>query len=62
MGYKVSYFKIKGREWLKSQVSRAFLPNYFPGYEKYFGLIADAWVNTMGNGRDFILKDVKKIN
>ena len=22
--------KIKGREWLKSQVSRAFLPKYFP--------------------------------
>ena len=28
--------KIKGKEWLKSQVSRAFLPNYFPGYKKYF--------------------------
>ena len=26
---------IKGREWLKSQVSRAFLPRYFPNYEKY---------------------------
>ena len=24
--------KIKGREWLKSQVSRAFLPRYFPNY------------------------------
>ena len=28
---EVPNFKIKGREWLKSQVSRAFLPNYFPG-------------------------------
>ena len=27
--------KVKGKEWLKSQVSRAFLPRYFPGYEKY---------------------------
>ena len=27
---EVPDFKIKGREWLKSQVSRAFLPNYFP--------------------------------
>ena len=27
--------KVKGREWLKSQVSRAFLPKYFPSYEKY---------------------------
>ena len=26
--------KVKGREWLKSQVSRAFLPKYFPSYEK----------------------------
>jgi lipopolysaccharide biosynthesis glycosyltransferase len=26
--------KVKGREWLKSQVSRAFLPKYFPNYEK----------------------------
>ena len=24
--------KIKGKEWLKSQVSRAFLPKYFPNY------------------------------
>ena len=27
---EVPSFKIKGREWLKSQVSRAFLPDYFP--------------------------------
>ena len=32
---KVSDSRIKGREWLKSQVSRAFLPKYFPGYKKY---------------------------
>ena len=38
-------FKIKGKEWLKSQVSRAFLPKYFPGYEKYLWIDADAWVN-----------------
>ena len=38
--------KVKGREWLKSQVSRAFLPNYFPGYKKYLWIDADAWVNT----------------
>ena len=37
--------KIKGREWLKSQVSRAFLPNYFPDYEKYLWIDCDAWVN-----------------
>ena len=38
--------KIKGREWLKSQVSRAFIPNYFPGYKKYLWIDADAWVNS----------------
>jgi hypothetical protein len=42
----VSTFKVKGREWLKSQVSRAFLPKYFPNYEKYLWIDADAWVNS----------------
>ena len=37
--------KVKGREWLKSQVSRAFLPKYFPSYEKYLWIDCDAWVN-----------------
>ena len=37
--------KIKGREWLKSQVSRAFLPKYFPNYEKFLWIDCDAWVN-----------------
>ena len=36
--------KIKGKEWLKSQVSRAFLPKYFPDYEKYLWIDCDAWV------------------
>ena len=43
---KVPKFKIKGREWLKSQVSRAFLPDYFPDYKKYLWIDADAWVNS----------------
>ena len=43
---EVSDIKVKGREWLKSQVSRAFLPKYFPGYEKYIWIDADAWVNS----------------
>jgi lipopolysaccharide biosynthesis glycosyltransferase len=42
---KVPDHKIKGREWLKSQVSRAFLPKYFPDYEKYLWIDCDAWVN-----------------
>ena len=42
---EVSNFKVKDREWLKSQVSRAFLPRYFPNYEKYLWIDCDAWVN-----------------
>ena len=42
---EVAESKIKGREWLKSQVSRAFLPKYFPKYEKYMWIDCDAWVN-----------------
>ena len=42
---EVSDSKIKGREWLKSQVSRAFLPKYFPSYEKFLWIDCDAWVN-----------------
>jgi hypothetical protein len=38
--------KIKGRDWLKSQVSRAFLPKYFPSYKKYLWIDCDAWVNN----------------
>ncbi len=41
---EVPEYKIKGKEWLKSQVSRAFLPKYFPNYEKYLWIDCDAWV------------------
>ena len=43
---EVPEFKVKGKEWLKSQVSRAFLPKYFPNYKKYLWIDADAWVNS----------------
>ena len=42
---KVSSIKVRGKEWLKSQVSRAFLPDYFPNYEKFLWIDCDAWVN-----------------
>ena len=42
---KVPGYKVKDKEWLKSQVSRAFLPKYFPNYEKYLWIDCDAWVN-----------------
>ena len=42
---EVPAFKVIGKEWLKSQISRAFLPKYFPNYEKYLWIDCDAWVN-----------------
>ena len=42
---EVPLHKVIGKEWLKSQVSRAFLPKYFPNYEKYLWIDCDAWVN-----------------
>ncbi len=42
---EVPALKVFGKEWLKSQVSRAFLPKYFPNYEKYLWIDCDAWVN-----------------
>ena len=41
---EVPGYKTMGKEWLKSQVSRAFLPNYFPEFEKYLWIDCDAWV------------------
>jgi len=43
---EVPEYKVTGKEWLKSQVSRAFLPNYFPEFEKYLWIDCDAWVNS----------------
>ena len=43
---KVPNYKVGGKEWLKSQVSRAFLPNYFPEFKKYLWIDCDAWVNN----------------
>jgi|TARA_B110000438_G_C15768762_1_gene630863 hypothetical protein len=42
----VPSYKVIGKEWLKSQVSRAFLPEYFPGFKKYLWIDSDAWVNS----------------
>ncbi len=41
---EVPGFKVRGKEWLKSQVSRAFIPKYFPNYNKYLWIDCDAWV------------------
>ena len=42
---EVPGYKVKDKEWLKSQVSRAFLPKYFPNYAKYLWIDCDACVN-----------------
>ena len=42
----VPSYKTIGKEWLKSQVSRAFLPDYFPDFDKYLWIDCDAWVNS----------------
>ena len=43
---KVPNYKVAGKEWLKSQISRAFLPKYFPEFDKYLWIDCDAWVNS----------------
>ena len=43
---EVPKYKTIGKEWLKSQVSRAFLPKYFPEFKKYLWIDCDAWVNN----------------
>jgi len=43
---EVPKYKVAGKEWLKSQVSRAFLPSYFPEFQKYLWIDCDAWVNS----------------
>ena len=43
---EVPKLKVLGKEWLKSQVSRAFLPDYFSDFEEYLWIDCDAWVNS----------------
>ena len=43
---EVPGYKVLKKEWLKSQVSRAFLPNYFPEFKKYLWIDCDAWINS----------------
>ncbi len=41
----VNKARVRGRDYLKNHVSRAFLPEYFPGYDRYIWLDCDTWVN-----------------
>ncbi len=42
---QVPSYKIRNRDHLKTQVARAFLPDYFNNYKVYIWLDADTWVN-----------------
>ena len=41
----VPKYKILGRDHLKTQVARAFIPEYFTNYKIYIWLDADLWIN-----------------
>ena len=43
----VPKYKILGRDNLKTQVARAFLPDYFNNYKLYVWLDADMWLNDL---------------
>mgnify|MGYP001299390959 CR=1 FL=1 len=46
---EVPNYKILGRDHLKTQVARAFLPDYFPNYNIYIWLDADLWLNDLSS-------------
>lgn len=41
---KLSWRKVRGREFLKCCVCRPFIPKIFPGYDLYMWMDADTWV------------------
>ena len=45
----VPKFKILGRDNLKTQVARAYLPDYFEDYKLYIWLDADMWLNDINS-------------
>ena len=42
---QVPDYKVRGRNHLKTQFARAFIPDYFTGYKIYIWLDADTWIN-----------------
>jgi hypothetical protein len=43
---KIPQSRIRGREFIKACVNRPFLKDYFPGYDLYFWMDADTWVQN----------------
>ena len=51
--------KIRGRDFLKACVCRPFLPKIFPGYDIYFWMDADTWIQNW-HGIELFLKGANK--
>ena len=52
--------KIRGREYLKACVARPFMKNYFSGYDLYFWMDADTWVQNWEAVELFITGGMRK--
>jgi len=52
---QVSSLRLRGRDFMKHGVNRAFLPKYFPNFDKYIWLDCDTWVNDW-IGIDYLIK------
>lgn len=51
--------KTKGKEYLKACVARPWIPQIFPGYDVYFWMDADTWVQDW-SGVDLFLRGAAK--
>ena len=51
--------KTSGKEYLKACVCRPFLPEIFPGYETYFWMDADTWIQSWA-GIELFLEGAKR--
>ncbi|MBU0800673.1 MAG: hypothetical protein KKA05_06675 [Alphaproteobacteria bacterium] len=55
----IAEHKIRGREYLKACVARPFIPDYFPGYDTYFWMDADTWIQDWA-GVELFLRGAQK--
>jgi lipopolysaccharide biosynthesis glycosyltransferase len=54
----VNKIRVRGRDYLKNHVCRAFLPEYFTGYDKYIWLDCDTWLNDW-KAIDYLIEGCK---
>lgn len=57
--FAISPRKIRGREFLKACVARPFIPKILPGYDVYFWMDPDTWVQRW-DGVDLFLRGAEK--